>query len=259
MSWVRDDAVITSSDPFCSFAWDGDTSGVNFKLPRTRTILTPTTPTPDFPQEQKEKIYRRFSLSLETLETTINELIQVSLDDRTRVFADVLSALRKFAPRFEEPENDRDVTIPELEEEAVLQLLYLLLDNHQQELFDDEVESEILTEIPRVIGLYGRQAINILSKILFQKNTSAHLAAEVVRAISRTNKKVFYEERLQLLERCLYHPSIWVRDAATVALSAQRDQQVIPILQRASNLEKSKSLRKDMEHVIEYLKRFGSA
>lgn len=116
--------------------------------------------------------------------------------------------------------------------------------------FEDGVESNFSKDLISFIKKYEKRAIEELTPIFLNEKVNAEIISEALRWIGRIQHNFSKFDRLWLLERCLFHPSPYIRDGATLGIASMNDPNAIDFLKIAIEKEPYLELREDMEQVL---------
>jgi hypothetical protein len=110
-------------------------------------------------------------------------------------------------------------------------------------LLSDEPESDhelaFANEFRNFILRYGRLGTRIFEQLCLGEGTRITVLVEGLRELGRMIDPNTVDARMQLLRKCLTHPSPIVRDAAGLGLSLMGDKRAVPFLERAVAAEKA--------------------
>jgi hypothetical protein len=116
--------------------------------------------------------------------------------------------------------------------------------------FEDGFESLFSRSLVTFIEKYSKKAIEILTPIFINEQINSEIIAEALRWIGRIEHLATYNDRQQLLERCLFCSSPYVRDGAVLGIASMNDLRTIPSLKLAITKETILELREDMKQVL---------
>lgn len=124
------------------------------------------------------------------------------------------------------------------------------------EVFEDGMETRFASELVAYVYKYGNHAVEALTYLIIYDNTiSAQVASEALRWLGNMEHPESYKFRLWLLERCLSHPSLYIRDGAIVGLSFLNDPHSMTYLEKAMKIEQLPGLVNDIKQVLAQLTR----
>lgn len=105
------------------------------------------------------------------------------------------------------------------------------------------------------IEKHGKPALRAVQDLILNEETASSIALEALQYIGNSDSKVWHDERRKMLERCLLASrSAWVRDGAGLGLASLDDPQSIPALEIAIAKESNKTLKEDLNLVLDQLK-----
>lgn len=136
----------------------------------------------------------------------------------------------------------------------VKQLFELAIDEE----FEDGFESQFSRSLVAFIEKYGRKAIEALTPIFINEKINPEIIAEALRWIGRIEHIPTYKDRQQLLERCLFCSSPYIRDGAALGIASMNDPCAIPSLKLAIAKERIAELCEDMKQVLFQLENNGN-
>jgi len=143
-------------------------------------------------------------------------------------------------------------------EEKPIDLFYeieQLFELAMDEEFEDGVESKFSKDLISFIKKYETRAIEELTPIFLNEKLNAEIISEALRWIGRIQHNSSKFDRLWLLESCLFHPSPYIRDGATLGLASMNDPNASDFLKIAIEKEPYHELREDMEQVLVQLEK----
>jgi hypothetical protein len=108
------------------------------------------------------------------------------------------------------------------------------------------------------IEKYGRKAIEALTPIFINEKINPEIISEALRWIGRMEHPQTYANRRQLLEKCLFSSSPYIRDGALLGIASMNDRNSIHPLKLAIAKEKISELCDDMKQVLFQLESNGN-
>ena len=116
------------------------------------------------------------------------------------------------------------------------------------------MENAFSIGLENAIERHGESALSEIQSIILEDRTKSSIAMEALQYIGRMNSHHWKTQRRKLLEQCLLHSrSAWVRDGAGLGLASLDDPRSMEAVRVAIAKESSKSLKKDLESVLEQL------
>ena len=133
--------------------------------------------------------------------------------------------------------------------------LLILFHDAEEYVFEDGMESDFSRKL--LAWLEEAHADMVMNQIILlveDDSIAPEVLAETLRWLGQMADGSVYAHRRWLLEHCLHHPSVCVRDGAILGLSFLEDPRIIPALERALSQEPLATLRSDIEQVLEDLR-----
>ena len=116
------------------------------------------------------------------------------------------------------------------------------------------MENAFSNGLENAIERHGESALSEIQSIILEERTKSSIAMEALQYIGRMDSLHWRTQRRKLLEQCLLHSrSAWVRDGAGLGLASLDDPRSIKAVKEATAKESSKSLKQDLESVLEQL------
>jgi HEAT repeat protein len=131
--------------------------------------------------------------------------------------------------------------------------LQALLALAADEIFEYGEESAFSRALVEAIQRHGTVIVELLASRIFHDRVASHIAAETLRWFGMIEHPASYDTRLWWLQHCLFHPSIIIRDAASLGLAALDDPRTAPALRQAIAQEPNAELRGDLAQVLRQL------
>lgn len=122
---------------------------------------------------------------------------------------------------------------------------------------EDGMTAGLGQSIHTFVERFGSEAIDAIAGILSSEHLSPELVSHTLRWLGRNEHPGSFRARLWLLRRCLRSRSPMVRDGAALGLAALGSPLALPSLEAALGRETHRGLRRDLERVVEHLKREG--
>ena len=119
--------------------------------------------------------------------------------------------------------------------------------------FEDGKENDFTRQLRNDIKKFGKSAIDALLFIITGDYVNNFVAGEALRWIASINDRRTYTDRVNFLQRCLFHSSYYVREGAVWGLSLLNDPVVISSLRFAYDLEQEPIVKQDILIVINAL------
>ncbi len=123
------------------------------------------------------------------------------------------------------------------------------------EVFEDGMESSFSRSLRDSVLAHGDCTVLECANLIMSERVDPDVASEALRLLGRMAHAPTYNFRLYLLRTGLSSSSALVRDGALVGLSLMDDAAALPSLSEAVKTEKVRWLKRDMQRVIEQLRR----
>lgn len=120
----------------------------------------------------------------------------------------------------------------------------------KDEAFEDGMESTFSKRLIALLENHGETAINQIFLLEESGSIPLEVLAEGLRWLGNMDSDVAYERRRLLLEKCLFHWSVIVRDGAILGVSFLEDQRSVNALEKAQRDEVHDALRADINQAI---------
>ncbi len=120
----------------------------------------------------------------------------------------------------------------------------------REQVFEDGMESAFSLAFAELLTSFGHSAMEGIISLVISGQVNPEVVAESLRVIGRLRHVATHRDRLWLLERCLYSPSVRVRDGAVVGLAFLDDRLAGDPLRSAIERESVAELRDDMKRVL---------
>jgi len=135
------------------------------------------------------------------------------------------------------------------------ELLWTLFACAHDQSFEDGIVSPFAAELERRVFMLGSDVVLDLAAILFDKNTNAEVAAEVLKTMGRIEHIDTHQVRRWLLEKALTNSSPRIRDAAAIGLASMDDPASLTAIKAAIEQEHYPELRNDLCQICYQLAR----
>jgi hypothetical protein len=146
--------------------------------------------------------------------------------------------------------SNENGTSPELTEKYLEQFLSEELDSlfaiARAENFDDPITTRFATDLISIMDNFGNQAIQIIRRMIQHKQVVVDIAEQALKIIGMDENRFNHNDRRELLEACLSHNSIWVRNGAIKGISYMDDPKALNSITKALETEKVPELREYM-------------
>src|SRR5262249_31116079 len=119
------------------------------------------------------------------------------------------------------------------QEEPLGETIKALFREAKEVAFEDGMETEFSKELIRLVKRHGKSAMEVVTALLVNDNFNAEVSSEALRWLGRMDHPSSYRDRLWLLERSLFSPSVLIRDGAALGLASLDDPHAIPYLRQA--------------------------
>ena len=146
-----------------------------------------------------------------------------------------------------------NATAPRDDDERRYRLLAEILQEAQNDSFEDGIESALFETLTALIERHGNAIVVELAHLMRSGIVEEHVAEEALRCIGDIEHPASHYFRLKLLEGSLTHPSVSVRDGAVIGLEALNYPDAVVALRNAVHNEPYEELRSSMEYVITQL------
>jgi hypothetical protein len=155
-------------------------------------------------------------------------------------------------------QNESSETAPRIDlasrfSERIAKGLESLLELAADEEFETGMESNLIAGLMALIARFPERSMEMLTGLMRTRDISYQVFGEILRVLGRVESKATAEHRFVLLVSYLKHRSAIIRDAAAVGLALLGDSRAVPALRDAIQMERVKSLRMDLEGVMEEL------
>lgn len=125
-----------------------------------------------------------------------------------------------------------------------------LFRNAVYEVFEDGMDSDFGSELIRIIHDHGVVAIEEIEKLIHADNANMEVAAEALICTGRVNDDQTHRIRLSVLERALESDSVYIRDAASIAIEFMEDPAAINSIKKAISKEECELLQQNLRDVL---------
>lgn len=123
----------------------------------------------------------------------------------------------------------------------------------KDEIFEDGIEVNFSRSLMNFILKYNELSIDTLSATILSNKYSSSIISEALRWIGKLDHPQTHYSRLNLLERCLFSDSYYIRDGAILGIEFLDDKNAIDTIKIAMEKENVPEIKKYMSQVIFYL------
>ena len=150
------------------------------------------------------------------------------------------------------PTLERDV--PSHLGDPLLRYVLQLVQDAQEEVFEDGMESNFSRGLVSVIQEHGNAVLTAIEDIILDSNTNVELQGETLIQLGAIDSPGTHNRRLTILTGALESKDVRVRDAASLALETMEDASAIPALESALRREQSARMQQNLKAVITQLR-----
>lgn len=130
-----------------------------------------------------------------------------------------------------------------------------IFNNARDEIFEDGIESNFSHLLINFILKYNEVSIDVISTIILNNQSNSWIISEALRWIGKLNHPQTHHVRLNLLERCLFSESYYIRDGAILGIEFLNDKSAIDTIKLAIEKEDIPELKEYMSQVIYFLEK----